>query len=956
MSEMEEEKIQDQNNHQQQQEQPHQQDVNTDLHPLPSPPPPATVNLIDTVTIIPPDSQRCRRNSGHSGWRCKNLSADNNLQYCQQHYDSRKNNPPKKKKKKLIESDYSPSPISNSISSPIKLKIRRRRDVVDLDFGSSGGGGVGGGCSRSGGGGSESADCCSEKRRRKTKKVDCPCCVEPRVSFSLDCFQKEHLRVELGDCVDLNVNHPPEAITHEPVTVAAAAAVVTPTANDLGFGSSGRNMEKVDVPPDELRCRRNDGVNWRCKNYWSSDNDLRYCDKHYTTRVIGLRRKSNSRKTTPRNVEWGIQTKSIANDLDLKVELASEDEISAKQIDSKVEFESEDKSVDGNHVMEEDKPADVIIEGDKPAEVIEEDKPADVIEGNKPAYLIEGNKPVESENKENGDAGAGDLGNGGGVEESNGNVPKVENEVVQEIKKKKKKKIKKSKRCEGGGNGKSESQIKDKKKKKRKREREIHSISGLGTRVIDSAKPRKVMEGDRSVNEIAIQHVRSVSDAAIQEATCDSDGVLEAFAEIAMKKQKVETTKKMELKRCSGEVKSTKSKERMVEMEKSLQHYKRKWLEMSVELEKKKMECVEVQGKLVDVESRKVVADDEFKKYKRLRRKKDERAQETITYLEGKIKMIEKDLEHGKSKAEDETEYWRKKFCDLESRVLKMENGNSTSEKIESEVRGVQSEVTDNDKNQCDKSTTDEPNAETSGGRNASHVAELQTEKKLLNGHGIDINKYPEAEPALPEHSALNISSCGGKKVEEGKGADWEERKSQHGTSFQIHLEMNKKPSVNGVSDSGGETVGQSLLEDSNTCTSDSKNSSGDVMDKSAIKYRTRDKYKLINWEIEADMISSFDEDAELCMRAVCALFRLQRSEENVSADWLFHYSDALSRGSTLAEFLMDGDRRGDLKKTVEELDVFDGKAREDCKRLAKSYSKQLFRIYQNKEDPFFPS
>ncbi|KAI3900901.1 hypothetical protein MKW98_026468, partial [Papaver atlanticum] len=565
MSEMEE-KNQDQNHHQ---EQPHQQDVNTDLHPLPSPPPPATVNLIDTVTIIPPDSQRCRRNSGHSGWRCKNLSADNNLQYCQQHYDSRKNNPPKKKKKKLIESDYSPSPISNSIS-PIKLKIRRRRGVVDLDFGSSGGGGIGG-CSRGGGGGggSESADCCSEKRRRKTKKVDCPCCVEPRVSFSLDCFQKEHLRVELGDCVDLNMNHPPAAITHEPVTTVAAAAV-TPTAHDLGFGSSGRNMEKVDVPPDELRCRRNDGVNWRCKNFWSSDNDLRYCDKHYTTRVIGLRRKSTPRKTTPRNVEWGIQTKSIASDLDLKVELVSEGEIRAKQIDSKVELESEDKSVDGNHVMEEDKPVDVVIEGDKPAEVVEEDKPADVIEGD---------KPVESENKGNGDAGGGDLGNGGGVEESNENVPKVENEVVQEIKKKKKK-VKKSKRGQGGGgNGKSESEIKAKKKKKRKREREIHSISGLGTRVIDNSKPRKVMEGDRSVNGITIQQDRSVNEAAIQEATCDSDGVLEAFAEIAMKKQKVETKKKLELKRCSGEVKSTKSKERFVEMEKSLQHYKRKWLE-----------------------------------------------------------------------------------------------------------------------------------------------------------------------------------------------------------------------------------------------------------------------------------------------------------------------------------------------------------------------------------------
>ncbi|KAI3982218.1 hypothetical protein MKX01_038709 [Papaver californicum] len=932
----------------QDQNQPHQEEddaviVNTD----PPPPPPPATTLIDTVTVIPPDAQRCRRNSGHSGWRCKNLSADNNLQYCQQHYDSRKNNPPKKKKKKLIESDDAPFTISTSIS-PIKLKIRRRRDV-DLD------GSSGGGCSRGDG---ESADCCSEKRRRKTKKVDCPCCVEPRVSFSSDCFQKEHLRVELGNCVDLNMHPPPTTTITQEIT--AATAAVTPAAHDLGIGSAGRNMEKVDVPPDELRCRRNDGVNWRCKNYWSSDNDLRYCDKHYTTRVIGLRRKSTPRKRTPSKVEWGIQTKSIANDLNLKVELVSEGEINENQIDSRVELDAEDKS-DGNHVIEEDKPVD------NPVNVTEEDKPVE---------------PVE--NKENGDAEVGDLGNGGAVEESNGIVPKEENEVVQEIKKKKKKKIKKSNRGEGSGGGgamgdggagggKSESAIKDKKKKKRKREREIHSISGLGTRVINSVKPSKVTEGDRSANEITIQEDRTVNEAAIQEAnkdTCDSDGILEAFAEIGKKKMKVETTKKIELKRCSGELKSsTKSRERLVELDKSLQHYKRKWLEMSVELEKKKMECVETQSKLVDMESRKVVADDEFKKYKRAHRKRDERAQEKITYLEGKIKRIEKDLEHGKTRAEDETDYWRKKFCDLETRVLKMENGNSTvtcveshnSEKIESEVRGVQNEVTDNDEKQSDKSKTGGPNAETGGERNGSHVAELQTEKKMLNGHGIDINKHPEAEPALPEHSGLNISSnnvhtsCGGEKVEEGKGAGWEERKSQHGTSSLNHLEMSKKPFVNGVSDSDSKNGGQSLLENSDTCSSDSKISLGDAMDKLAIKYMNRNKYNGIKWEIEADMISSFEEDPELCMRAVCALFRLQRSEEKLSADWLFHYSDAL-RGTTLALFLMDGDRRGDLKKSVEELDVFDAKAREDCKRLAKSYSKQLFKIFQNKEDPFFPS
>ncbi|OVA06390.1 hypothetical protein BVC80_8981g28 [Macleaya cordata] len=50
----------------------------------------------------------------------------------------------------------------------------------------------------------------------------------------------------------------------------------------------------------------------------------------------------------------------------------------------------------------------------------------------------------------------------------------------------------------------------------------------------------------------------------------------------------------------------------------------------------------------------------------------------------------------------------------------------------------------------------------------------------------------------------------------------------------------------------------------------------------------------------------------------------------------------------------MDGDLEGDLKKSVKELEMFDPKALEECKRLAKHYSKQLLTIYQNKEDSFF--
>lgn len=50
----------------------------------------------------------------------------------------------------------------------------------------------------------------------------------------------------------------------------------------------------------------------------------------------------------------------------------------------------------------------------------------------------------------------------------------------------------------------------------------------------------------------------------------------------------------------------------------------------------------------------------------------------------------------------------------------------------------------------------------------------------------------------------------------------------------------------------------------------------------------------------------------------------------------------------------MDGDPDGDLTKTVEELEEYDSNGINRCRRLAFKYSKQLFEIYENKEDPYF--
>ncbi|XP_026423448.1 uncharacterized protein LOC113319397 isoform X2 [Papaver somniferum] len=313
----------------------------------------------------------------------------------------------------------------------------------------------------------------------------------------------------------------------------------------------------------------------------------------------------------------------------------------------------------------------------------------------------------------------------------------------------------------------------------------------------------------------------------------------------------------------------------------------------------------------------------------------------------------------------DATECWRKMFSDLaetmESRildlekiVLRMDDKISTvegcvesriskleslvlrsgkessilrcvqlrhSEKMESEVQGSQNDVSQ----RCEKQTDE-------NGSKDSDAYECKTKEKVLNVYDAD---------------CLRVSSEG-ENVGERKG--WgcsEERPSQHGSSSQDHLEMSTEPFVNFVSDDDSvEILGEFEVSDGST---DSEGSLGVCMDMLAMKYRNTNEDKEIKWEFEADMLSSFEEDHELCMKAVCALYRQQISE----GKGLLHNSDAL-RCTTLAKFLMNEDCEGDLNKSVKELEIFDSKGVEDCKRLARRYSTQLFSIYENGKDPFF--
>jgi len=167
-------------------------------------------------------------------------------------------------------------------------------------------------------------------------------------------------------------------------------------------------------------------------------------------------------------------------------------------------------------------------------------------------------------------------------------------------------------------------------------------------------------------------------------------------------------------------------------------------------------------------------------------------------------------------------------------------------------------------------------------------------------------------------------------------------------------------------SDSEGESLGGFIVgcSDVSDVDDDASSESQDVSDENTdfdeiLSKLQRNQDHKLKWEFEADILAAFGKDTELCMKAVCALFRQQTSEEKSSKEAFYTNHRGFSkfdapRGSTLAEFLTDGDPEGDLKKSVKELQEYDPQAVQLCRRLATHYSKQLFEIYKNKEDPLF--
>ncbi|KAI3508352.1 hypothetical protein L1887_23358 [Cichorium endivia] len=178
-----------------------------------------------------------------------------------------------------------------------------------------------------------------------------------------------------------------------------------------------------------------------------------------------------------------------------------------------------------------------------------------------------------------------------------------------------------------------------------------------------------------------------------------------------------------------------------------------------------------------------------------------------------------------------------------------------------------------------------------------------------------------------------------------------------------IDLNRTGNSSSEDEEDEDDESLGGFIVE-----SSESKSGSGGSCDESedglneykeTLNKIRRKKDLKLKWDLEGEMLADFGKDPELCMKAVCAIYRQQTADERACKGTIYHnargfsHVDAL-RASKLAEFLTDGDSGGDLNKTVEELEEYDSKGIKLCMQLATKYSKQLFEIYQNKEDPYF--
>ncbi|KAI3937746.1 hypothetical protein MKW92_004604, partial [Papaver armeniacum] len=409
--------------------------------------------------------------------------------------------------------------------------------------------------------------------------------------------------------------------------------------------------------------------------------------------------------------------------------------------------------------------------------------------------------------------------------------------------------------------------------------------------------------------------------------------------------------------------------------------------ELSVELEKKNKVCIAIEKKFNDLEFSKIAVDNELEECKRtideLKERivglekidvceREKRAEKRIFRLEEEIR----DLENGKSRAENETEIWKKRCRELETRLSKAEEESSSLRCLESagivEISdcGDEKEISPKIlvrlalklKDKCSKETFSDQRGEEYDVRcEAGNVPSSFTPKrkrcrkavisdsesdeddripigklkmmKMEQQTGISIPKLSPVSPCARDvavsSEAHNVEGLvtpsrrrllSQRQCEEKKSGVAETSNYENMTLNNVKIGASSQEKVCNLtaesdeelvveeagSESEGDSLGGFIVQDDkssesgdnscessdngdNSCESSDNGDSSSVvedmvdsdLDYDQIKATIgRRKPKETKWQFEADMLSSFAKDPILCMKAVCALYRQQTTEE----------------------------------------------------------------------------
>ncbi|KAG5129249.1 hypothetical protein JHK84_035646 [Glycine max] len=400
--------------------------------------------------------------------------------------------------------------------------------------------------------------------------------------------------------------------------------------------------------------------------------------------------------------------------------------------------------------------------------------------------------------------------------------------------------------------------------------------------------------------------------------------------------------------------------------------------ELGFELQKKKEHCEELGAKVMALEGEKFEFEDKVKVLSK-------GLERLIEVSGGEIKPIvdlaednDKVLQCEKIRAESEVEVWKVKYKKLESWAVQFgmgrdddeENGKEQESKpISNEgnlhldtsfgfwqnlekvaalgnkkIRDIQS-VGNNLATQWNESESDDDNILICKLKR-KHIQEPSSDQVRPDSSSsppANIQDDKVTDTVMTRRRLRPLRKCA-RKSQDDKISSCRPRKAKNQQSIPTNDDADSDDeSEEDLSYSEGENMSDFIVDDSDVSNCEDTSSTSQDRSKTNMK-----------WEFEAGMLAAFGKDPELCMKAVCALYRQQTSVEQLSKGALlsnqrgFNKFDAY-KGSILAEFLTDGDPYGGLKKSMKELQENDQKAVELCRSLATHYSKQLYEIYKNK-------